>query len=83
MGVKSALSVRFNTCNEIAYIESGTYRVKCIVKKRQVKFWCYLKHNLSCDSPLGKLSIKARNVNLPYVNYYDSLVELYGSPDQL
>ena len=30
MGVKSALSVRFNTCNEIAYIESGTYPVKCI-----------------------------------------------------
>ena len=52
MGIKTALAVRMNTCNEIVYIESGTYPAICIIKKRQIKFWDTLNKNLNNEAPL-------------------------------
>ena len=43
MGIKTALSVRFNTYDDIIYIESGSYSTACSIKKRQIKFWFTLK----------------------------------------
>ena len=45
MAIKTALSVRNNTCNEIIYIESGLYPLECIIKKRQLAFWLKLQQN--------------------------------------
>ena len=36
MGIKTTLSVRFNTCDDIIYIESGSYSTACSIKKRQI-----------------------------------------------
>ena len=82
MGLKTALSIRFNTCNEIVYIETGTYPTTCIIKKRQIQFWSSLIRNLDVNSSLSKLILSARNVNLPYIMYYDNLVTKYASADQ-
>ena len=38
-GLRTALSIRNTTCNEITYIESGQYPLECKVKKQQLKFW--------------------------------------------
>ena len=81
MGLKTALSVRFSTCNEIVYIESGTYPIACMIKKRQIKFWTSLIRTLDCNSPLGKLLQKANNINLPYIAYYETLHSNYASAD--
>ena len=81
MGLRTVLSVRFSTCNEIVYIESGTYPIACMIKKRQMKFWTSLIRTLDCNSPLGKLLQKANNINLPYIAYYETLHWNYASTD--
>ena len=55
MGIKTTLAVRMNTCNEIVYIESGTYPAICIIKKRQIKSWDTLNKNLNNEGSLYKL----------------------------
>ena len=52
MGIKTALAIRMNTCNEIVYMESCTYPSICIIKKRQIKFWDTLNKNLNNEAPL-------------------------------
>ena len=77
MGIKTALSVRFNTCDDITYIESGTYTTECFIKKRQYKFWKSLTENLENNSSLYKIIQKAKGINLPYVQYYETLIAKY------
>ena len=79
MGIKTALSVRFNTCNEIAYIESSKYPAVCMIKKRQYKFWSKLNQNLVPGSSLEKLLNKARNIRLPYIAQFENLLVKYDS----
>ena len=79
MGIKTALSVRFNTCNDIIYLESGTYPVVCMIRKRQINFWCSLTRNIDPDSSLSKLIQNAKLINLPYIKYYENLLSVYGT----
>ena len=79
MGLKTALSIRFNTCNEITYIESGMYPASYGIKKRQMKFWSNLEESLSGNSHLNILIKKAKEMRLPYVMYYMNLQAKYGS----
>ena len=51
-----------------------------MIKKRQIKFWSNLNQNTNDDSPLGNLLLKAQTINLPYIRYYQDLVQSYGSP---
>ena len=81
MGIKSALSVRFNTCNEVAYIESGTYPAVCSIKKRQIKFWYNLNQNITVNSSLDKLLNKAKELRLQYITYYVNLQTKYDSAE--
>ena len=80
MGLKTALSVCFSTCNEIIYIESGAYPTACIIKKRQ--FWSSLLRNQDIHRALHHLIQKARSNNLPYITYYDNLVAMYTSAEK-
>ena len=43
MGLRTALGVRTNTNNEIIYIESNRYPLKCRIARQQVKFWLNVK----------------------------------------
>ena len=60
MGLKTALSIRFNTCNEITYIESGMYPVSYGIKKRQMKFWSNLEESISGNSHPNTLIKKSQ-----------------------
>ena len=82
-GLKTALSVRSNTCNEIIYVETGTFPLSCDIKKGQYNFWKNLTDNIENDSPLNTLISKARDINLPYIKYYDNLLQNYTSADQI
>ena len=62
MGLKTALSVRFSTCNEIIYAESGTFPVICMIKKHQIKFWSSLLRNMENGSSMSKLVEKAKDM---------------------
>ena len=42
-GLRMALGVRTTTCNEIVYIESNTYPLKCRILSQQLKFWKTVK----------------------------------------
>ena len=81
MGLKTALSVRFSTCDEIVYTETGTHPIKCIFKKRQIKFWSSLLSSMNVNSPLFNLIQKARDINLPYITYYENLISKYKSAE--
>ena len=80
IGIKTALSIRFSTPNEIVYIESGMQPLLCTIKKRQLKFWRSLNQNIASHSHLEKLLLKAHEIELPYVTYYRNLSEKYDSP---
>ena len=43
MGLRTALGVRTNTNNEIIYIESNRYPLKCRIARQQVKSWLIVK----------------------------------------
>ena len=79
MGLRTALSVRQSTCNEIIFLETGSYPISCQVKKRQFKFWKTLHQNLENDSPLKELIEKAKILKLPYILYYENLVQSFNS----
>ena len=74
MGLKTVLSVGFNTCNKIVYIETGTHQIKCMIKRSQIQFWSSLVRNLDVNSSLSKLIQAASNINLSYIMYYENLV---------
>ena len=78
--LKTALSVRNSTCNEITYIEADAYPTFCTVKRRQLKFWISLCNNLHTNSSLYKLIEKAKEIRLPYIQYYENLLSTYQSP---
>ena len=79
MAIKTALSIRNNTSNEIVYIESGLYPLECIIKKRQLSFWLKLSQNDKNITVISTLD-KVRNDNIKYVNYYEMLRQNYQSP---
>ena len=77
--IRNALDGRGNTNNEIIYIESGRYPLKCEILPRQVKFWQSLIQ-LTEGNPdyyLGKPIVKARQHKINYIVYYNKLVEKY------
>lgn len=82
MGLRSALSVRLNTSNDIIHIETGTFPAICSVKKRQLKFWSSLNVNMEMNSSLHILLQKAKDISLPYINYYENLTSTYDTPEK-
>ena len=81
-GLRAALGVRTNINNEILYIESGRYPLKCRIAKQQLKFWLSLKDYVieHPDSALTHLLGIANEMNLPYTRWYKDLEAEYGHP---
>ena len=74
-GLRTALSVRQNTNNEIVYVESGMYPLHCRVQKSQVKFWVYVMKYMNDhpDAALSKIVKTAIDCNVAYTKYYINL----------
>ena len=77
--LRLALDVRPNINNEIIYLESGTYPLRCEIIPRQVKFWNALNNviALNQDYYLTKLIELARQHKLTYIRHYDQLIETH------
>ena len=76
-GLKSALSVRDGTNNEIVYIESGERPLEIRITKQQMKFWIAIENIMNSD-PNHYIS-KLVNVgeNTEYIKYYRNLMTKY------
>ena len=70
-GIKSALSVRSCTNNEIVYLESGLYPLNIRIRKQQLKFWQSLTELLPNDQSnyIAKLLRLAVQYNIDYVKH--------------
>ena len=82
-GLRTALGVRSNVNNEILYIESGKYPLRCRILKQQLKFWLSIQDycERSPESALKHFIDVANELDLPYVKWYKSLESTYGSPE--
>ena len=83
-GLRTALGIRTNVNNEIVYIESSKYPLKCRISKCQRKFWFTVKDYIvqNPDSALKHLLDTALEMNLPYIKHYVNLEHRYESPDK-
>ena len=82
-GIKTALSIRNNTPNEITYIESDQYPLECTILKQQLKFWLNMEQHMKDkpQTPLSNLISLAQTKKLPYITHYMKLKEKYTSPE--
>ena len=82
-GLRTALGIRSNVNNEIVYIESGRYPLKCRIMKQQLQFWLSIKDY--CDrfpgSALKHFIDVANDIELPFVRWYKSLEDTYTTPE--
>ena len=81
-GIKSALSVRMTTNNEIVYLESGLSPLIIRVKRQQLKFWLAIQH-LTTNDPhnhISKLVRTAVDKKLNFIEYYENLRRDYETP---
>ena len=74
-GLKRALSIRESTNTEIVYIESNRHPLNIRIARQQLKFWNNIQNYLTenPDHPLARLIEQAREIRLPYLQYYDKL----------
>ena len=77
IGIKTALSIRDNTNNEIVYIESGLYPIECIVKKRQLSFWMHILKSSESNQLLRSMLQKVSAYDIYYIKYYKKLESTY------
>ena len=82
--VKICTKMKWNTPNEIVYIESGCNPFKSEIYKRQFKFWQKIKDEIVCnpDSPIVKLYEMAIQQKLPFISHYINLHNTYSSADE-
>ena len=70
-----------NVNNEITYVESSRYPLRCKISKQQLKFWQRVqefKHD-NPDSALSYLLNIATEINIPYTRHYVNLARNYSS----
>ena len=82
-GIRTALSIRRNVCNEILYIESGHYPLICEIKKRQYRFFKAILESQMQNLYIKDLIGKATNLNINYVQYYNNLLTEFESANQI
>ena len=82
-GLRTALGLRSNVNNEILYVESGKYPLRWRILKQQLKFWLSVQNycEKSPDSALKHFLDVAIRLQLPYVTWYKSLENTYGTPE--
>ena len=66
-GLRTALGIRTNINNEIVYIESNRFPLKCRIERQQLKFWIGVKEytNKNPNSALKYLLNTAFEITLP------------------
>ena len=71
------LGVRNNTPNDIIQIEANCMPLLAKVQKVQKTFWIKLKEDISAnpDSPLARLVHMGGTADLPFMKYYDGLLD--------
>ena len=79
-GLKSALSIRESTNNEIVYLESGELPLEVRVTKQQLKFWEMIVDMIddNPDNYIAKLVKLGENTS--YIRYYKQLRTKYTDP---
>ena len=74
-GLKRALSIRESTNTEIVYLEANRHPLHIRITRQQLKFWntitSYLSENP--DHPLAQVIEQAKELRLPYLQYYERL----------
>ena len=81
-GLRTAVGVRNTTCNEIMYIESNKYPLRCRIQSQQLKFWLSVKKYIE-DNPGSALEFmvqQARELNIPYLKHYECLEAKFETP---
>ena len=81
-GIKTALSIRPNTNNEIVYLESGLYPLEAEIRKRQLAFWLKTKNDTNTNMLIKKVTEKAFQHNVKYINFYKQLEAQYRTPEK-
>ena len=76
-GLKSALSVRDCTNNEIVYIESGEWPLEIRIIKQQMKFWTALEEIMSSDQEHYIAKLVKIGESTTYIKYYRTLMSTY------
>ena len=82
-GLRTALGVRQSVNNEIIYIETDKFPMKCRIMKQQLKFWLIVKEyiNNNPDSALYSFVKQAQFLNLKYIKHYEQLEDTYITPE--
>ena len=77
-GLKTALSIRDCTNNDIVYIESGEMPLYIRISKQQLTFWKSLK-SLLADHPLHHIKrLIELGIDCDYIKYFKELDDIYG-----
>lgn len=71
------LGVRNNTPNDIVMVEANCVPLLAHVRQQQKNFWIKINDyaRLNIDAPLVHLLQVSETLNLPYVNFYKSLLD--------
>ena len=82
-GLKRALSVRESTNTEIVYLEANRRPLNIRITRQQLKFWSSIQTYLSehPDHPLAQVIEKAKEIRLPYLQYYEKLQADYENTE--
>ena len=78
-GIKTALSVRQTTNNEIVYIESGKLPLEINIIKQQMKFWSSITKIIDDDPNHYIAKLVQIGENTQYIKHYKNLAIKYTS----
>ena len=80
-GLKTALSIRQGTNNEIVYLESGQWPLEVRVTKLQLKFWLHIRKIMD-DNPDSYIARLVRlGENTDYMKHYRKLERDFVDPE--
>ena len=80
IAIKTALSIRSNTNNEIVYLESGLYPLEATIRRRQLAFWLRTKEAANNNAVIRYVVETAIRHNVEYITFYKELEEQYKTP---
>ena len=82
--LKISLNIKYNTSNEITYVESGFKPLKAIIYKRQLKFFKQFRNNCinNPTAATSKIFNKAMDKNIAFLKHYSKLDAKFSDPNQ-
>ena len=67
IAIKTVLSIRSNTNNEIVYLESGLYPLEATIRRRQLAFWLRTKEAANNNAVIRYVVETAIRRNVEYI----------------